>query len=761
MNKEITDGVVLMPAPFSAGLSVWSRQDGTPGSDTYAGLATAAFVPADQDFAGCLEVQKTDSVQKLRYMVETPMLEGCYLRVRARIKAVSGALPSVRIAGWAGRAGGGHVNGLTEVGPTVALTSYGEVVEIAAIIGPGNRGGVDMVWGRDPDYGHFGLDLTGSNGGVVRIDDIVIEDITSVFLRTMLDTVDVRDFGAVGDGVTDDSGAFNAADNAANGRTVLVSKGTYRLSQDVTFDNHVRFEGTVTMPQSAILVAAQDFELATYVDAFKDEDLAFRKAFQALLNNSDHEGLDLSGRRVSIQGPIDLQAAVPNRTSYAQRRVLRNGQLRAEDSGNWAPVTVTSQATYSASNSTRLTNVANVANIQIGSLVEASGVGREIYVKDKNVAAQTVTLSQPLSDAIGTQTYTFTRFQFMLDFSGFASLQDFEIADVELQCNARASGILLAPNGGIFQLRDSVINRPGHRGLTSHGEGCQGMLVDRCKFISAENGELTQNRQSVAITANSNDVKIRDNRATQFRHFAVLSGAFQMITGNHFFQGDSATNGVRSAGILLTLRACNSTISGNYIDNCHIEWTNEREPEPDYTGGFGFAGLTITGNVFLCSNIASWFAFLAIKPYGTGHYVNGLNVSGNSFRCVQGTINRVERVDTSFANLDMTKMRKIDFVGNTFHNIEYGAKNPLLVAHDQNSESTTWVVDTDSRLPFNGRSLNVESVVARGKIKNSSNVGKYDMPYTLTQEGAGNNLVHLIWPSAVRGDANVTVRCDL
>ncbi|MEC3861938.1 glycosyl hydrolase family 28-related protein [Mesobacterium sp. TK19101] len=761
MNKEITDGVVLMPTPFSAGLSVWSRQDGTPGSDTYAGLATAAFVPSDQDFGGCLELQKTDSVQRLRYMVETPMLEGCYLRVRARIKAVSGALPSVRIAGWAGRAGGGHVNGLAEVGPSVALTSYGEVVEIAAIIGPGKRTGVDMFWGREPDFGHFGLDLTGANGGVVRIDDIVIEDITSVFLRNMMDIVDVRDFGAVGDGVTDDSGAFNAADSAANGRTVLVSKGTYRLNQDVTFDNHVRFEGTVTMPDSAILIAAQDFELATYIDAFKNEELAFRKAFQALLNNSDHEGLDLSGRRVSIHGPIDLQAAVPNRTSYAQRRVLRNGQLRAEDSGNWAPVTVTSQASYSASNSTRLTNVANVANIQIGSLVQASGVGREIYVKDKNVAAQTVTLSQPLSDAIGTQNYTFTRFKFMLDFSGFDSLQDFEIADIELQCNGLASGILLAPNGGIFHLRDSVINRPGHRGLTSHGEGCQGMLVDRCKFISAENGDLTQNRQSVAITANSNDVKIRDNRATQFRHFAVLSGAFQMITGNHFFQGDSATNGVRSAGIVLTLRACNSTISGNYIDNCHIEWTNEREPEPDYTGGFGFAGLTITGNVFLCSNTAPWFAFLAIKPYGTGHFVNGLNVSGNSFRCTQGTINRVERVDTSFANLDMTKMRKIDFVGNTFHNIEYAAKNPLLVAHDQNSEATTWVVDTDSRLPFNSRSLNVEAVVARGKIKNSANVGKYDMPYTLTGEGPGNNLVHLIWPTAVRGDVNVTVRCDL
>ena len=48
MNKAVTDGVVFMPTPFSDGLDVWSRGDGTPGSDTYDGVASAAFVPADR-----------------------------------------------------------------------------------------------------------------------------------------------------------------------------------------------------------------------------------------------------------------------------------------------------------------------------------------------------------------------------------------------------------------------------------------------------------------------------------------------------------------------------------------------------------------------------------------------------------------------------------------------------------------------------------------------------------------------------------------
>jgi len=242
MNKAITDGLVFTPPEFASGLDVWSSQDGTAGQDTYDGATNAAFVPADQDFGGCLELQKTTATQKLRYMGQTQMLPGCYLRITARVKAVSGNLATVRIAGWAGDASDAHVAGLIEVGPEVALTTYGEVVTVSAIVGTGARNGVDMKWGSAPAYGHFGLDLTGPTGGVVRIDDIQIEDITGAFLRDMMDWVDVKDYGAIGDGVTDDHPAFEAADAAANGRRVLISAGTYYLADHVTFENPVRLK---------------------------------------------------------------------------------------------------------------------------------------------------------------------------------------------------------------------------------------------------------------------------------------------------------------------------------------------------------------------------------------------------------------------------------------------------------------------------------------------------------------------------------------
>ena len=128
MNKAITDGVLLMPPAFANGLDVWSSGNGTPGSSSYDGAINAALVPADQDFGGCLELQKTAAVQKVRYMGETPLLPGCYLRITARVKAIGGSLPGVRIAGWAGGAGGTHVNDVIEVGPTETLATYGNVV---------------------------------------------------------------------------------------------------------------------------------------------------------------------------------------------------------------------------------------------------------------------------------------------------------------------------------------------------------------------------------------------------------------------------------------------------------------------------------------------------------------------------------------------------------------------------------------------------------------------------------------------------------
>lgn len=761
MNKAITDGLVLMPPPFSAGLGVWSREDGTPGTATYDGAADAAFVPADQDFGGCLEIVKTEATQRLRWTGETPILPGCYLRIRARVKGLSGNLPDVRVAAWAGGAGGVAVAGVPLGGPQASLSAYGEVVEVSAIVGTGLRIGVDMRWSPAVLYGHFGIDLTGPNGGAVRIDDLVIEDVTSVFHRKMMDWVDVKDFGAAGDGVTDDTAAFLAADAAAAGREVLVSEGIHRLEGNVTFESPVRFQGSVLMPETAVLVLRQNFGLPAYLDAFDgDEVLAFRKAFQALLNFSDHESLDLGGRRIEVNAPIDMAAAVALSDTFEIRRVIRNGQFNVVPGAAWDTETHTSQASYSPEVPLRLSNVANVANVPVGSLVEGPGVGREIYVTGRNVGAGTLDLSEPLYGPAANQTYTFRRFKYVLDFSGFGKLSKMTLTDIEIQCNGAASGVLLAPEGTTFQMRDCFVTKPKDRGLTSHGLGCQGMQIDRCTFASDEQDLPATARVSVALNANANDIKIRDCRFQRFGTSMVLHGSGNLIVGNHWFQGDSVTDGPRVPGLVLTQSNVKSVITGNYIDNAFIEWTNERDAIPDFATGFSFGGLTITGNIFTVNDAAPWFSWIVVKPYGSGHFLQGFSVIGNSFKSLNGTTGRIETLDDSIASLDFGRTRNVVFSGNTFNGIGQNTINPVTLEFNQTGAASNWVLDVSGYLPFGGWAREVTGLVMEGAVRNAAGQTVFAMPFVTTLDGSDNNRVRLTWPEAVTGRVHVTARVD-
>ncbi len=760
MNKAITDGLVLMPPQFLNGLDVWSSGDGTPGSDTYDGSVTAAFVPADPDFGGCLEVLKTSGTQKLRYMGETPILPGCYLQIKTWVKVIGGALPDVRIAGWAGQAGGGHVAGLVEVGPSVAITAHGDIFEISAIVGTGTRGGVDMPWGRTPIYGHFGLDLTGANGAVVRIDDIQIDDVSNVFTSKLLDSVDVLDYGAIGDGLTDNMAAFEAADAAANGRKVIIPEGVFYLSDHVTFENRTQFTGTVNMPTDKRLTLTKNYDLPAYIAAFGDELEAFKRAIAVLFNFSDHDSLDLGGRQITLTEPIDVQAVVGNKTSYTSRRVIRNGMLDCVSSSAWNDEVVTSLGTYSTSSNTLLTNVANIAGIPIGARVTGNGVGREIYVRDVNIGAQELTLSQPFYDAAGTQNFTFTRHKYALDFSGFTNLSRFVLSEIEFQLAGMASGVMLATGGLVFHVRDCFFTKPKDRGITSPGRGCQGMLIDRNQFFSNESSVPAQNRTTIAFNSNANDNKIRDNRSTRFAHFGIVSGSGHMFASNHWFQGDNETEGLRMAGVVVASSLCASTFVGNYVDNSFIEWSNEYDSQPEFQSESSFGGLTVTGNIFIASNLAPWFSWIVVKPFGAGHFINGLNVSGNVFKAFDAQIDQVERLDSSFAGLDFGRTRNIRWEGNTYTAVTKKTHNPAIILHNEASTNKTWAVDFEPHLPFGGRARNVTSITAEGAITNGSGGQVTDMPYATPEKGTDKDQVHITWAQACKGKVQVVARVD-
>lgn len=760
MNIAITDGVNLTPPAFELGLGQWSSENGTAGSASYAGAANAVLVPADADFGSCLELVKTQSTQKLRWMGQTPILPGVYLRITAKVKAVSGNFCAVRIAGYAMSAANAHVTGLVEVGSSVTLTSYGKVVTVQAIVGSGTRTGVDMAWGTAPAYGHFGLDLTGQTGGVVRIEDIVIEDITEAFLRDLMDVVDVRDYGAKGDGTTDDRAAFLAADAAADGRSLIVPEGSYRIASSLSIDSPIRFTGTLSMPTAARLVLQKNFDFPTYAQAFGNEELGLKKGLQALLSYTDNNVFDLCGRRVELTGPIDVRAAVPDTSSWANRRVLANGQISVSDTAAWATVTVTSNATYSTAQPTILSNVTNIANIPVGARVSGTGVGREVYVQAVDPGAAKLTLSQPLYGGSGTRSYTFRRYKYALDFSGFDSLSRFTIDNVEFLLGGFASGILLAREGDTFGLRDCWMVKPKDRAITSIGRGCQNLYIDRCDFLSNEMDVNVETRTSVCVNVNANDTKIRDSRFVRFGTTMVLDGTGHVIVGNHWFQGDGQVDGPRVPGLVFTAPNVQSTVTGNYIDNNFIEWTNEYSPDPNLGTQYSFGGLTLTGNTCIMDDVAAWVTWISIKPYGSGHYIQGLTVSNNVFKSLNGNINRIEKVDTSFADLDYSRMRNITFENNIFNAVNQMTVNPVMVQVTQSSAQSVWSADASAYLPFGGWARNVESLVAVGAITNAAGTRVTAMPFITAEQGTSKKLVNVTWPEAAKGKINLVIRMD-
>lgn len=159
----------LAPPPFHDGLWDWSCGDGTPASASYEECGGALLAAGDPDFGDCLELERREPLQRLRYMGELPLRPGVRVELRIRLKAVAGPPGSARAAAWPGGAGGRGVPDLPGVGRLVALPAGGGIADLRLVIARAPGPAVDLVWDHRVLYAHVGLDLLGPVGGRTRI----------------------------------------------------------------------------------------------------------------------------------------------------------------------------------------------------------------------------------------------------------------------------------------------------------------------------------------------------------------------------------------------------------------------------------------------------------------------------------------------------------------------------------------------------------------------------------------------------------------
>ena len=208
------------------------------------------------------------------------------------------------------------------------------------------------------------------------------------------------------------------------------------------------------------------------------------------------------------------------------------------------------------------------------------------------------------------------------------------------------------------------------------------------------------------------------------------------------------------------MQVVSELIISNYIDNCFIEWTNEHDPAPEFSSEFSFSALSITDNVFLSGDVAPWFNYIVVKPHGAGHFLGGVNITGNLFKSLGAKIDRAERVDTSFTDLDYLRMRDVNFTASSFYGVVNRVSNPPLMKHTEGSVATTWTVDTNEKLLFKGQTLAVDSVVVLGRIRNSSNSVVFLSPAADTRKGSNFGQIQLTWQQPMRGVVQIAICMD-
>ena len=128
------------------------------------------------------------------------------------------------------------------------------------------------------------LDVSGTDSANVGYNQGGTSSVNTTVEAKLQETVSVKDFGAVGDGVTDDTAAIQAAINyliSLGGGTINVPRGTYYVTSTLDFfqapDYHTGFTVKGENKEDCVIITDQDITVIRHSESFRIFDITIRQ----------------------------------------------------------------------------------------------------------------------------------------------------------------------------------------------------------------------------------------------------------------------------------------------------------------------------------------------------------------------------------------------------------------------------------------------------------------------------------------------------
>ncbi|MHC8945934.1 hypothetical protein ACYX78_14805 [Advenella incenata] len=425
-----------------------------------------------------------------------------------------------------------------------------------------------------------------------------------------------------------------------------------------------------------------------------DQKAQVAEAFYALLKKGRYSELDLEGRQVAIDGVMDFGAIWQGESYTGGGKIVRNGWFSALTD---VPQTVNFTRSMKTEVGSTLVSISSTAGLMPGMYVSGPAVARETYIVGVELpddGPNTFRINTRAWRSVENVTHRFQEFDYMFDFKNVDNLANFRFHDITFNALGMVSIFRGPKAGSTISFNRCILNQPKMRGITFWTSGGSNLQIDNCQGSSSthERGLPPEERQSIFCTVSTNDCKFRGNYVWEFRHTLVLHGSGNVLTGNHFWQGQQKTAGedpalnTRTASIILTSANNKTNITGNYIDNSWIELANDNTTAQNWPLG---GGVTITGNQFTTVSKIGTYGFIALAPYKANSTCARISVVGNVFKNVDGgdhgTVVPMEKADViivpqgSNGSIDRSQVSQIYWRANSYSQVKKSTSSELTI----------------------------------------------------------------------------------